>query len=342
MKIADYTLEFKDVIQEILQKKYSNIALQIPEGLKRNALTIIKYLEEKTGASFIICADPCYGACDIVDYKLKDLHVDLIIQVGHTPIPNDAATIIPTRFINALSTLNVSDVVQKSLPFLEGTKIGITTTAQHLHMIALAKDILQKNNFTPIIAKGDKRVTHEGQIIGCNFSAGMKIKDKVDSFLFLGSGTFHPIGLLLSSKKPVIAADPYTNIVKKDELVEMKETILRQRYGAIASAKQAKTFGILIGLKQGQQRIHLAQQLQKMLHHMHRNAVMLALDTLTPTSLLCFGAIDCFVSTACPRIAIDDYLQYKIPILTPIELQIALGLKKWDDYIFDQIYWENE
>lgn len=342
MKIADYTLEFKEVIREILQKKYSTIALQIPEGLKRNALTICKYLEEKTGVTCIICADPCYGACDIVDYKLKDLNVDLIIQIGHTPIPHHTAVIIPTRFINALSTLNVSDVVQKSIPYLEGTKIGIITTAQHLPMISIVKNILQKNNFTPISSKGDQRVAYEGQIIGCNFTAGLKINEKVDSFLFLGSGTFHPIGLLLSLKKPVIAADPYTKLVKKDELVELKETILRQRYGAIASAKQVKTFGILIGLKQGQQRIHLAYQLQEMLHHMHRNAVMLALDTLTPSSLLGFGAIGCFVSTACPRIAIDDYLQYKIPILTPIELQIALGLKKWEDYIFDQIYWEKE
>jgi 2-(3-amino-3-carboxypropyl)histidine synthase len=47
--------------------------------------------------------------------------------------------------------------------------------------------------------------------------------------------------------------------------------------------------------------------------------------------------IDCFVSTACPRIAIDDYMQYKVPIITPIELDILLGYKKWDDYIFDEI-----
>ena len=31
------------------------------------------------------------------------------------------------------------------------------------------------------------------------------------------------------------------------------------------------------------------------------------------------------------------YMQYKIPIITPVELDIVLGFKKWDDYQFDQI-----
>jgi diphthamide synthase subunit DPH2 len=30
-------------------------------------------------------------------------------------------------------------------------------------------------------------------------------------------------------------------------------------------------------------------------------------------------------------------MQYKTPILTPVELDILLGFKKWDDYQFDEI-----
>ena len=33
----------------------------------------------------------------------------------------------------------------------------------------------------------------------------------------------------------------------------------------------------------------------------------------------------------------DDYLKYKVPIITPVELEILLGKKKWEDYQFDQI-----
>ena len=163
------------------------------------------------------------------------------------------------------------------------------------------------------------------------------IGDHVDSFLFIGSGTFHPVGLLLSSKKPVIAADPYTTTVKKQELEDLKDTILRQRYGAIANSKNAKRFGILVGTKKGQQRIKRANEIQKLLHSLDKKSMVISLDYFSPTPLQGFGDIDCFVSTACPRIAIDDMKQYKTPILTFTELQIAFDILSYDSYRFDEI-----
>jgi len=47
--------------------------------------------------------------------------------------------------------------------------------------------------------------------------------------------------------------------------------------------------------------------------------------------------VDAWVNTACPRIAIEDVLRYKQPMLTPPELEIVLGLRKWEEYRFDEI-----
>jgi len=337
MKISEYSIDIEKVLQTILKNEYRVIALQIPEGLKRETNKIVEFLEHETAANVIVIADPCFGACDIVDSKLKNLDVDFIIHIGHMPLPNLKDFSIPTAFINALSTKNVNVVVRKSLSFLHGKKIGIVTTVQHIHTLKNVENILRKHNFIPIKSKGDKRISTEGQILGCNFSAGTTISNRVDSFLFIGSGTFHPLGLLLSSKKPVIAADPYTGAVKREELNKLKDTILRQRYGAIALSKDAQSFGILIGLKQGQQRIKLAYKIKSMLDNLDKKSILIAMDNFSPSSLQGFVDIDCFVSTACPRIAIDDYLQYKIPILTPIELEIVLGKRRWEDYDFDQI-----
>ena len=86
--------------------------------------------------------------------------------------------------------------------------------------------------------------------------------NEVDLFLYVGSGNFHPLGLILIAKKPVVAVDPYDNSVKFDELNDLKDTILRQRYGAIARSKDAKVFGILVGTKVGQQRMNLAKKIK--------------------------------------------------------------------------------
>lgn len=284
----------------------------------------------------IVSADPCFGACDVVNYELKNLDVDCVVHIGHTEISGVENYWIPTLFVNAESTLDVTKVVEKALSFLEGTKIGLVTTAQHLHTLDSVNSLLQKHGLEPFIGDGDERISMKGQILGCNFSAGTKIAEHVDCYLFIGSGMFHPVGLSMSTRKPVIAADPYTNSVMKQEIEDMKNNMLRQRYGAILACRNARKFGILIGLKRGQQRIKLAHELQKMLDFVGKQSLLITQSEFSPLALQGLD-LDCYISTACPRIAIDDYLQYKKPIVTPVELEIALSRRLWETYVFDEI-----
>ena len=65
--------------------KAKNVLLQLPDGLKTNALEIVDYLEKKTKANIIIWLDTCFGACDIPQ-NLKD--IDLLIHFGHSKWKN--------------------------------------------------------------------------------------------------------------------------------------------------------------------------------------------------------------------------------------------------------------
>ncbi len=338
MNINGYSFSFEKIIQYINDHKYGNILIQIPEGLKYRFRELIKTIEENTSANIFISADPCYGACDIISNKVSSLGIDLIINIGHLPIPTllDKNN-IPTFFINALSTEDIIPTIEKAIPLLEGKNIGITTNAQHIHIIPKIEEYLREKRFNPITSNGDRRIASRAQILGCNFTAGTKIADKVDLFLFIGSGMFHPLGLRLATKKPVIAIDPLTKKIRYKEIEEGRDHLLRQRYGAIALAKTATTYGIIVGLKIGQQRIETAKRIKKLLEDKGKTAYLLTMDMFSPSSLEGFTHIDCYISTACPRIAIDDYLMYKKPILTPIEIEIAMGEKTWDSYEFDQI-----
>jgi 2-(3-amino-3-carboxypropyl)histidine synthase len=337
VKIHPFDFDFKQAIKTINEKKYKRILLQIPEGLKNHYSKFVELLEKETNANTIISADPCFGACDIVNSDLKHLKIDFAIQFGHTPFPFVKDYQIPTIFINAKTELDVSEVIEKAIPVLVGKKIGLVSTAQHVHLLEKAKKILQNNNFQPVIGKGDTRIEKKGQIIGCNFSSATNISKKIDMFLYIGDGIFHPLGLKLATKKPVIVCNPYTNEVKQNELDDVKDMIQRQRYGAIARSTDAKTFGIIVGTKIGQQRIDLAYEIKKKLDSAKKKSYIFISNNFNPSYLEGFRNIDCFISTACPRIAIDDYMQYNTPIITPIELDIVLGLKKWDDYQFDEI-----
>ncbi|KYK21613.1 diphthamide biosynthesis protein [Thermoplasmatales archaeon SG8-52-2] len=337
MKISEFDINLEKITKIIDENEYKNILLQVPEGLKTNYYKIVDFIEERTNANIIISADPCFGACDIPNYDLKKLDIDLIIHIGHTSIPNVKNTKIKTYFINAESDLDITNVIKKAIPKINGKKIGLVSTSQHIHLFDKIKKILIDNNFEPIVGKGDKRIELKGQILGCNFSAAKNIEHKVDCFLYIGSGNFHPLGLTLISKKQVILCDPYKKVVRDRELIDLKDMILRQRYGAIARSRDAQVFGIIIGTKLGQQRIELAYEIKQKLDSKNKKSYIFTIDHFTASFLESFRNINCFVSTACPRIAIDDYMQYKIPILTPIELDILLGFKKWEDYKFDEI-----
>jgi len=337
LKILGYNIDLEKAVKTINEKKYKHVVLQVPEGLKSHVYKFVEFLEKNTDSRVIISGDPCFGACDVGRYELRDLKIDFIVQIGHLPIPYVKNPVIPMVFINAEADVDVTKIVEKAIPYLKGEKIGLATTAQHVHLLDEISNLLRENNFKPVIGEGDRRIFSKGQILGCNFSAARCIADCVDLFMFVGSGSFHPLGLLLSTRKPVITCDPYTNEVKSDELEDLKDMILRQRYGAIARSKDAKVFGILVGIKKGQQRIELVNKIKNILDSNHKKSYVIALDYFSPMTLESFREIDCFVSTACPRIAIDDYMQYETPIVTPVELEILLGIKKWDEYQFDEI-----
>jgi len=335
--IPPFEIDFKKAIKIINEKGYKRILLQIPEGLKNHFTKFVEHVEKETGAIVNISADPCYGACDIANSDIEKLKIDFVIQIGHAPFPFIKNYIVPTAFVNAIVNLDVSKVIEKAIPILSGNKVGLVSTAQHIHLLNKVNNILLENNIEAFIGKGDRRIEKKGQIIGCNFSAATDISDSIDMFLFLGDGVFHPLGLKLSTKKPVVICNPYTNEVQKSELDDIKDMILRQRYGAIARSKDARIFGIIVGSKLGQQRIDLAYEIKDKLDSCQKESYILISNNFNPANLEGFRNIDCLVSTACPRIAIDDYMQYNTPIITPVELDIVLGSKKWDDYRFDEI-----
>lgn len=339
--VSVFKLETKEIQEELLKEQYSIVYLQLPEGLQHYTIDIKTWLEDQFDITIILDARPCYGACDIPEESmLEKLNVDAVVQIGHVPIPsmNLSKLSIPIFFVNALSTITLEEVLEKSIPHLVGKYIGIITTAQYLHKRKDIKKILENNGFIAMITKGDKRLSFNGHVLGCTFTSATQIVNDVDSFLFIGSGLFHPLGLLLSTNKPVICADPYSNqVIDSKTLEEKKQQVLKQRYGAIASVKLAQTIAVIIGLKPGQMRYHYALQLEKSIQEAGKQSLLLAADTITSSFIDRFPFVDVFVSTACPRIAIDDYLCYTKPILTPIELEVALHKKDWDEYVFDEI-----
>ncbi|MBL7100929.1 MAG: diphthamide synthesis protein [Nanoarchaeota archaeon] len=186
-----------------------------------------------------------------------------------------------TLFIDAKSDLDVTKVLKKVK--VKG-KVGLVTTVQHFHKLKDAKKVIPDS----IIG---------GQVLGCDVSAAEKIKDKVDVFIYIGTGAFHPLGIALKTGKEVIIANPLTNEISKVSKKDVEDYKKRIK-GKYLKFLSAEKIGILVSTKPGQYQLEKALKLQKKLG---KPSYIFLANNFSENELENYPDIDIFVNTACPR-----------------------------------------
>jgi 2-(3-amino-3-carboxypropyl)histidine synthase len=173
-------------------------------------------------------------------------------------------------------------------------KIGLVATIQYLEYLKEIKKILKSS----IIG---------GQVLGCNVDSALKIKDKVDSYLYIGSGEFHPIGIALGTGKKVYVFNPNTDSFSEVDEKEI-EKYKKRRKGAYLRFLNAKKIGILVSTKLGQYNLDSALKLKKKLK---KESYIFIGDMIRTEDLENFPEIGCWINTACPRIEGRKIINYK-------------------------------
>ncbi|HYB59461.1 MAG TPA: diphthamide biosynthesis enzyme Dph2 [Candidatus Acidoferrales bacterium] len=315
--------EVEHIVKLVREREVRVLQLQFPEGLKRYGPQIAKRIADETKASVLLSGNPCYGACDLD----RDTTANLLVHFGHAEIPELANPSV--CFIEVRSDIDVIPIVDDARELLSGRRVGVVTNVHHVHTLNAVRHHLESAGLECFIGVGDKRIKYEGQVLGCNFSAARAID--VDEYIYIGSGTFHALGVALATGKKVIAADPF---LRKTSVADVG-VILKQRYGLIAKAMEASTFCMLIGTKVGQQRLSLANELTKEATGRGYNAFKVTINEITPWTPYNFPA-DAYVNTACPRVAIDDASLFKAPLLNPNEFEMVLGKRELSPYVLDE------
>jgi 2-(3-amino-3-carboxypropyl)histidine synthase len=325
-----FELHLDSIASWIQEKGYGSVAVQLPEGVKIDALRISDFLSDNTKAEIIILGDPCYGACDLFsDYKKV---ADALVHFGHSPIhPQENDTDI--LFVEIRADPDIEDAViaaSKRLP----KRVGLLATVQYIGLIPKAKCILEKMGKEVFVGEGDGRIFHPGQVLGCNFSSASSVNDKVDAFLYLGEGDFHPLAAAFGVKKEIFVLNPLSGEIRTVD--EERDRLLRKRFAAIEKARTAESFLVIVCTKSGQDRSATADLLMERIKEQGKKAYKLVMNEIGPNALLPYR-VDAYINTACPRIAIDDSARYSKPMLTVTEAEIVLGIREWDGYEFDSI-----
>lgn len=326
---AIFDLEFDRVREEIRRRGARRVLVQLPEGLKPEAPKIASIIEE-AGATAVISADPCYGACDLAIQEAEVLSADLIIHYGHSELtikPSET----PILYVETRANISVENAVKDAIKYLEPwDNIGLATTVQHIHKLNEAEDILRGAGKRVYVGH-EPGLKYPGQVLGCDYRNVKVISNAVDAFLFIGGGIFHAVGVFLATMKPTVAADPFEN--KAQRVDDYAKRVIAGRWADISESSKARRWGVIIGLKSGQTNVESALRIKNELKSAGRETILLAMREITPDALMEFPGIEAYVNTACPRISFYESKKFSRPVLTPRELYVALGKISWEDYL---------
>ena len=326
-----YDFERREVMRFIKRYKVKRVAIQLPAGLRPH-LSEIKPTFEEAGVEALILADSCYGACDIADVKAKQLGCNALVHYGHADM--GLRTSLPTLYVEARMAADSLEAVEKALPELNFKRLGVVATIQHIGFLPKITKFLSSHGVKPIVGKPGARAKYPGQILGCDWGSARSVSDKVDGFLYIGTGRFHPLGVSLATGMDVTIANPVAGGMER--LSSKPEDFLKRRRAMVSRAASCERFGILVSTKPGQARFELAARLVDDFRRAGLTAHTLVMDEILPEKLDDFK-LEAFVCAACPRIPMDDVQRFSQPILTPFEAMAMLGKENFEPYQLDEV-----
>ncbi|UPM42015.1 diphthamide biosynthesis enzyme Dph2 [Halocatena salina] len=319
----EWDYELDRIVSAVNERDASTVGLQFPEGLKRRGPAVADDLRSLLGddVHVMISGQPCYGACDLDTYLMR--RTDVFVHFGHSPMKESEKII----YVPLFSNVDVAPIMEEAIGELPEEEVGLVTTAQHMNRFEEMRSWLEQRGYTVHTRRGDERLTHEGQVLGCNYASA---DIDADQILYVGGGKFHPLGLAMEHPdKRVVIADPVNNVVT----VADTEKFMKQRYGAVHRAMDAERWGVVFCTKIGQGRWEVATDIVEN----NDDAYLITMDEVTPDRLRNFD-FDAFVNTGCPRITTDDGPQFHKPMLTPGEYEIAVGNEPLESLSFDTFH----
>ena len=193
-----------------------------------------------------------------------------------------------TIFMPAEAEIDISKSLNKIK--IKEKKIGLVSSIQFVKYLDKIKEYLEKNG---------KKIFIAGQMVGCNVGKCILIKDKVDVFLFIGSGEFHPLELIDSTKvKDLYFLNPVTEKFSKFDK-EKLEKLEKKRKAKVSKYLMAEKIGVIVSVKPGQENLKAAL---KFAENCGKEAHVFIGDEVDINKLEDFNDIEMWVNTCCPRL----------------------------------------
>lgn len=331
------SIDNQKIIRIIEERKPRSVALDGPDGLMSKIQETADIIAEKFEIPTYIIGDTCWGSCDLNTHAANVLGAEILFNIGHTISMDGFGKEIV--MIDAYEDMPFDEVAKRLASELLGRnyrKISLLTISQHLPQLENVRGIFEQSGLSVVIGNG-KGQLNDGQVFGCEFYPANSESDRIDCYVFLGQSPFHSAGVALSTGKQTFMLDPYFQ--EYTEISSVAEELHRKAILSIYKAADARTIGIIIGIKDGQFAKTRALELKKEFEKAGIKVRLIGLTEITEERIQIFGQVDAFVQVACPRIGIDNH--FKKPMLSVPQARALIKILKKEpvDEIFRLGHW---
>ncbi len=297
--------EFDEVLEEIKDKGYDKVGLQGPDGIKPELIEYGDKLKEH-GIEPVMIGASTFGACGIADEKAERMGADALIHVGHTRFlhPEKAdMDDLNVYYLPYREDRDLMSVLEEHYEEIdEDETLGLVGVTQYMDRADKAREFLESKGYEVVDGKTGLRTTEEGQVLGCDAGAAHNISHKVDAFVFLGSGHFHPSQVSEAGKK-VYVVDPYQEHIWVEPANSLDDET-RAEHARVIKHKDKKKWGIVTSSKKGQNYMRAVEIAKEKLEKHDKDVYIFVEDRIFESDYKGYG-IDIYVNCACPRMTKD-------------------------------------
>ena len=208
--------------------------------------------------------------------------------------------------------IELNDSIVSMLP----ESVTLSASVQFLDSVEAVKSQLISAGKKVVLVKG-AHSKYPGQILGCDIM-NEKINISTDCILFIGTGRFHPIAFAYRYDVKVFLFNPFENKITEISDGEIMG-FRKNREVSLTKFHSADTIGIIKTIKPGQSvnQEHISNLKSQ---YPEKSFYEFLSDDIDFIQLNNFNFINCWVNTACPRIAVDDHDKLDKPIINITDL----------------------
>ncbi len=295
----------EEVIEEIKDKDYDKIGLQGPDGIKPQVIEYADRLNDQ-GFETVIVGASTFGACGIADEKVERMGADALIHIGHTRFLHPEKADMKDYDVYYLphrADRDLMGVLKDNVEEIDkDEKLGLVGVTQYMDRADKAREFLESEGYEVVEGTTGLRTTEPGQVLGCDAGAAHNIAHKIDAFVFLGSGHFHPSQVSEAGKK-VYVVDPYQKNIWIEPANSLEDE-MQAEHARVIKYKDEKKWGIVTSSKKGQNYMRAVEIAKEKLESYGKDVYVFVEDRIFESDYKGYG-IDIYVNCACPRMTKD-------------------------------------